>query len=199
MGSVWDRGYSPAVSLGPNPKHACILPCHASFSAVHPSLRRAAGIVIRRPVMARRPDAVCGRQRRVTQSHSERGVLQGPIPIAWLQAAAKLPGRSLHAGVALWIAASQLRARVVPLSNLDGARLGCGRSQKYRALAWLEAAGLVRVQRRLGRSPMVTIQTLLSTPSAGDEAVERSGTAKSPADGVRQNYPRGQTQRGGSS
>lgn len=120
-----------------------------------------------------------------------REMLRGPIPIAWLQSAARLPGRSLHAGLALWIAATQSRTRIVPLSNLDGVRLGCGRNQKYRALAWLEAAGLVTVQRQLGRAPIVTILTRPSSPSADAEAVKRSETAKVSADGGQQKLRRG--------
>ena len=85
------------------------------------------------------------------------GFLKGPIPLSWLEAAARLPGKSLHAGVALWFAAGLLRSDKIPLSNLSGHRFGCDRNAKYRALAWLEGAGLVRVERKLGRAPIVTI------------------------------------------
>ena len=105
-------------------------------------------------------------------------MLRGAIPIAWLQAASRLPGRSLHAGVALWIAALKLKTRVVPLSNLDSMKFGFGRNQKYRALAWLESAGLVSVRWQLGRSPVVTIIDQHRDVAPADEAVERSGTAK---------------------
>jgi hypothetical protein len=83
--------------------------------------------------------------------------LKGPIPLAWLEAAARLPGRSLHAGLALWYAAGLTRSAVVPLSNLSGVRFGLDRNAKYRALEWLEGAGLVKVERKLGRAPVVTI------------------------------------------
>lgn len=125
-------------------------------------------------------------------------MLRGAIPIEWLQSAARLPGRSLHAGLALWIAAGQSRTRVVPLSNLDGGRLGCGRNQKYRALAWLEAAGLVAVHRQLGRSPIVTILVAHLPPSASAEAVQRSETAKALAEGVRPKTASKRGQDGGS-
>lgn len=85
------------------------------------------------------------------------GFLKGPVPLAWLEAAARLPGKSLHAGIALWYAAGILRSANVPLSNVSGHRFGCDRNAKYRALAWLEGAGLVRVERKLGRAPVVTI------------------------------------------
>ena len=122
---------------------------------------------------------------------SRHEMLMGPIPVGWLQSAARLPGRSLHAGLALWITATQARTRIVPLSNLDGGKLGCGRHQKYRALAWLEAAGLVAVQRQLGRSPIVTLLTGPSSPSANAEGVKRSETAKALADGESLKISRG--------
>lgn len=83
--------------------------------------------------------------------------LKGPIPLVWLEAAARLPGKSLHAGVALWYAAGLTRSASVPLSNVAGDRFGLDRNAKYRALAWLEGAGLVRVERKLGRAPVVTL------------------------------------------
>lgn len=49
------------------------------------------------------------------------------------------------------------KSRIIPLSNIAGLRFGLDRNAKYRGLAWLERAGLVTVQRKLGRSPVVTI------------------------------------------
>jgi hypothetical protein len=89
--------------------------------------------------------------------------LKGPVPLAWLEAAARLPGKSLHAGIALWYAAGVARSAAVPLSNLSGVRFGLDRNAKYRALAWLEEAGLITVERKLGRAPVVT---LLPGPSS---------------------------------
>jgi len=83
--------------------------------------------------------------------------LKGPIPLPWLEEAARLPGKSLHAGVALWYAAGLTKSASVPLSNIAGLHFGLDRNAKYRALSWLEGAGLVRVERKLGRAPIVTI------------------------------------------
>ena len=91
--------------------------------------------------------------------HPRKGeaFLKGPIPLAWLEVAARLPGKSLHAGLALWFAAGVMKAASVPLSNLASHRFGLDRNAKYRALAWLERAGLIKVERKLGRAPVVTI------------------------------------------
>ena len=98
--------------------------------------------------------------------------LKGPVPLPWLEAAASLPGKSLHAGVALWYAAGLTRSRTVLLSNIAGLRFGLDRNAKYRALSWLEGAGLIRVERKLGRAPVVTIleSGTISTAGAGTQA-----------------------------
>ena len=83
--------------------------------------------------------------------------LKGPIPLAWLEVAAGLPGKSLHAGVALWYAAGRAKSASVPLSNIAGLHFGLDRNAKYRALLWLEEAGLIAVERKLGRAPVVTL------------------------------------------
>lgn len=83
--------------------------------------------------------------------------LKGPVPLPWLQAAAALPGKSLHAGIAIWYSAGLARSSSVLLSNVAGEAFGMDRNAKYRALAWLEKAGLIKVERRRGRSPTVTI------------------------------------------
>ncbi len=75
----------------------------------------------------------------------------------WLTKAARLPGRSLHLAVALLRIASAQNAHQVTLSNLASQQFGLDRNAKYRALGWLEEAGLVRVERKRGRSPMVTL------------------------------------------
>ena len=80
-----------------------------------------------------------------------------PIPIAWIAAAAKLPGRSLHAGIALWCAARMAHSTTVSLNNVSSRQFGIDRNQKYRGLQWLENAGLITVERKIGRAPIVTI------------------------------------------
>jgi len=83
--------------------------------------------------------------------------LVGPIPLRWLETAARLPGKSLHTGIALWFAAGEAKSAMVPLSNISGCRFGLERNSKYRALDWLEGAGLISVERRPGKTPLVTI------------------------------------------
>lgn len=104
-----------------------------------------------------RPRSVRDRKMRPARPRKGEHFLKGPIPLPWLEIAASLPGKSLHAGVALWYAAGLTRSRSVALSNIAGGKLGLDRNSKYRALQWLEQAGLVSVERKLGRAPIVTI------------------------------------------
>lgn len=90
--------------------------------------------------------------------------LKGPIPLAWLEVAAGLPGKSLHAGVALWYAAGRAKSASVLLSNIAGLHFSLDRNAKYRALAWLEEAGLIAVERKLGRAPVVTLLNRKAAP-----------------------------------
>jgi len=83
--------------------------------------------------------------------------LKGPVPLRWLTQAARLRGRSLDLGVALWFLAGLHRARTVSLPNSVLAQFGVGRHAKYRALNWLEQDALVIVERRPGRNPVVTL------------------------------------------
>jgi DNA-binding transcriptional ArsR family regulator len=79
------------------------------------------------------------------------------LPLGWVTIAANLPGRALHAGIAIWYAASQSDSTAAHLSNVLCLRFGLDRNAKYRALRALEVAGLVAVKRRRGQSPLVTI------------------------------------------
>ena len=92
--------------------------------------------------------------------------LRGPIPLHWLSIAARLPGKTLHAGLAIWLEAGMRNSAVVPLSNVTGQRLGLDRNAKYRALSWLEEAGLITVERKLGRAPIVTIKSSPALPES---------------------------------
>jgi hypothetical protein len=86
--------------------------------------------------------------------------LGGPIPLGWLSRAADLPGKALHVSLALWFEALVRRSKgpVVQPRRATLGRFGAGsRRTLYRSLRALEGAGLVRVERRVGRPFRVTI------------------------------------------
>src|SRR5438552_183520 len=69
--------------------------------------------------------------------------LQGPIPMTWLSAAMRLPGKALHVAVAIWQRAGMKRNATIKLnlSRLDGVT----HSAASRGLDALERARLVTV------------------------------------------------------
>ena len=84
--------------------------------------------------------------------------LKGPVPLAWLSAASKLPGKAaLAVGLALWFEAGRRRSQTVTLTSAILARFGVNRKGKYRGLASLEREGLIEVVRVPRRNPVVTI------------------------------------------
>ena len=85
--------------------------------------------------------------------------IKGPIPLAWLSAAAELPGKAaLAVGLALWFERGRRKSDEVTLTTTICRRFGVvDRKGKYRGLAALEEAGLVAVEWRPNRNPVVTI------------------------------------------
>ena len=83
------------------------------------------------------------------------------MPLQWSNAATRAIG-SRQCFVLIWLVhlAWKSKSITVSLSNAALARYGVSRETKRRALAKLEAAGLIKVERRLGRA---TIVTLLNT------------------------------------
>ena len=83
--------------------------------------------------------------------------LKGPVPWAWVANAAKLPGKALHVGLALWRLSGATKSDTVRLSNVELDLLGVDRNAKSRALKQLEKSGLVTVSQAPGQAPVVTI------------------------------------------
>jgi hypothetical protein len=80
-----------------------------------------------------------------------------PIRYDWLAEVGKVPGKSLHLGIALaWMAVVRGEPRV-RLGRRVMARFSLSRDACYDGLRRLEVHGLVTVWRLPGRSPMVTL------------------------------------------
>ena len=88
--------------------------------------------------------------------------LRGPIPWDWLSVAARLPGKALQVGLAVWHLAGLKNAMTVELSRVPLENLGVTRQAAYRGLKALEDARLIEAARRRGRKTRVTI-LLIST------------------------------------
>jgi hypothetical protein len=91
--------------------------------------------------------------------HRSGEFLKGPIPLAWLSPAARLPGRALAVALSIWFERCRKRRNTVKLTSPLLARFGVNRKALYRGLQALESAGLVTVERQQGKNPVVTIRT----------------------------------------
>ena len=83
--------------------------------------------------------------------------LKGPIPLVWLEAAAKLPGKALHVGIEIWFWAGIKGPEGIKLSTASLIKFGVERHSAYRAVNALENAGLISVIRHKGRKPIVSL------------------------------------------
>jgi DNA-binding MarR family transcriptional regulator len=88
--------------------------------------------------------------------------LKGPIPLSWLQRAARLAGKALQVAIALRYRCGIERTLTVKLTSTLLREFGVERDAKARALRQLERVGLVAVSRNHGRNPVVTV---LEVPS----------------------------------
>jgi len=83
--------------------------------------------------------------------------LKGPVPLAWLQQAMRLPGKALAVGLLLWLERGMKGRRTVHFCLSRAATDGIPTTTARRAIRALERAGLVRVERKPGRGLNVTI------------------------------------------
>jgi hypothetical protein len=88
--------------------------------------------------------------------------LKGPIPMAWLKAAAELPGKAFQLGVAIWWLRPMSKGENFKLTQKALDYVGISRDATYDALKRLEARELIRVQRSPGRRPIVGILTVVA-------------------------------------
>ena len=85
--------------------------------------------------------------------------LRGPIPWWWILRAAELPGKALVVGLCLWRLNGATKKNAITLSNTELKPFRVDRAAKSRALAALENAGLISVERHRGRWPVITLIT----------------------------------------
>lgn len=83
--------------------------------------------------------------------------LKGHIPMAWLNAAAKLPGKTLNVGIAIWWLAGMSKNTSFKITGRALEELGVSRDAASDALKRLEAHGLILVKRSPGQRPTVQI------------------------------------------
>jgi DNA-binding transcriptional ArsR family regulator len=84
--------------------------------------------------------------------------VKGPIPLKWIQQAAKIKGKALAVATAIrYRAGIEKRKKDLKITGNMLQSFGVNRKARYRALKALKNAGLVEVKERRGTSPLVTI------------------------------------------
>ena len=79
------------------------------------------------------------------------------IPMSWVGVTFRLHPLSTRAALAVWYQVKRSRSDQAAISTKLLEQFGVNRKAGQRALAELEAAGLITVDRRRGRAPRVTI------------------------------------------
>jgi hypothetical protein len=82
--------------------------------------------------------------------------------MVWLNAAAKLPGKAINLGIAIWWLHGMAKTKTFKLTGKALNQLGVSRDAASSALKRLEAQGLIRVQRSPGQRPTVEILPVAS-------------------------------------
>jgi len=98
--------------------------------------------------------------------------LKGPVSMPWLRRAYALPGKALAVAIELQHLVGLRRSPSVRLGLKQFAELGISRYAAARGLRALEKAGLVIVERRHGRKPVVTVVEV-DEPVPGSRSKER--------------------------
>ncbi len=83
--------------------------------------------------------------------------LKGPIPWSWVDRAMKLRGKAFHVGIILWQEVGYRKSRSVKLRMSAVDKAGFSRRTAKRALRELEAADLVKIDRKPGQLLQVEI------------------------------------------
>lgn len=102
-------------------------------------------------------------ERRVSparRSHKQARFIRGPIPLDWIEVAAKLPGKTLHVALAIRYLAGMNKLNPFRLNRRTLMVFGVSRHAAYRALRAMEEAGLVNVERLPGKNPVITVKEL---------------------------------------
>jgi hypothetical protein len=86
--------------------------------------------------------------------------IKGPISVAWLSAASKLPGKALNVALAIQWLAGMSAGKPFKLTRAALAMFAVSADAAQDALPRLEAASLISAARRPGQRPLITVLKL---------------------------------------
>ena len=94
--------------------------------------------------------------------------IRGPIPLDWLGVAIPLARKALHVAMAIWYCYGFKQEIVIKLTPTKLKPFGVTTETARAILHKFEAAGLVSVDRKRGRSPLVTIKPITNQREEND-------------------------------
>ena len=115
------------------------------------------------PVRRLQLDVISGR---LVSAPKKSLFLAGPIPLDWLHKAAELPGKSLNVAFAIWWLNGMAKGKPLKLTPLSLNSFCVKREAASAALNRLEMAGLIHLQRSLGKRPTISILPCVSSKDA---------------------------------
>ena len=92
-----------------------------------------------------------------TSDYRDGKYLKGPIPLPWLSEAAILSGRTLHVALCLWFLSGLQKSKTVKIEKAALDAFGLTRKTVYRGLDKLSEEGLIEVDQRPGKYPIIQI------------------------------------------
>jgi hypothetical protein len=95
--------------------------------------------------------------RRLPRRPGDHKFIRGPIPLAWLARAARLPGKTLAVALLIWFLAGLHKDWTVKWEPSKAELFGVSRHAAYRAHGALAEVGLIKIKKQRGKSPMITI------------------------------------------
>lgn len=98
--------------------------------------------------------------------------LRGPIPMDWLSQAAVLPGKTINVAIALWWLHGMSKGKPFKLIRKALDYQNVGRDAASDALTRLEQQGLIRVERKAGQRPIISILTVVHDGGAHHDGGE---------------------------
>jgi DNA-binding transcriptional ArsR family regulator len=95
--------------------------------------------------------------RKPPRHRSGERFIKGPLPLAWIKAAALQPYQALYVGLLLWHEAGWRKSCSIPFKLSQVRETGISRDTVRRSLKALEQAGLIYIERPSGRSLQITL------------------------------------------
>jgi hypothetical protein len=96
-------------------------------------------------------------KKKTRRNNLQLDFLKGPIPGNWLRIAGALPGKTLHIGIAIWLVRGVEKRKRFKFTPRWYSWFTLDPHTVRRALLRLQQAGLIRVERKPGCSPIVTL------------------------------------------